>query len=175
MEPREPAPPTPIRLAPADAGRYLRVRRRMLETAPWSFGESADDEGALTLDRFAALFGDPLHATFAIAATASDDLVATASITRLRQAKFAHRAYVWAVFVEPESRGRGFGRLVMEAAIALARTWSGVDYLDLGVSENAPEALGLYERLGFTPWGREPEATEYEGRRCDEIHMSLRL
>jgi ribosomal protein S18 acetylase RimI-like enzyme len=79
------------------------------------------------------------------------------------------------VFVEPDYRGRGLGRAVTSAAIAHARTWPGIDFIDLGVSENAPEALRLYESLGFTRWGREPEATQHEGRRYDEIHMTLRL
>jgi L-amino acid N-acyltransferase YncA len=43
------------------------------------------------------------------------------------------------------------------------------------VSENAPEAQRLYESLGFQQWGREPEATQHEGRRYDEIHMTLKL
>ena len=63
----------------------------------------------------------------------------------------------------------------MSAAIDLARSWVGVDFVDLSVSENAPEAQRLYESLGFEQWGREPEVTEYEGQRYDEIYMTLRL
>ena len=63
----------------------------------------------------------------------------------------------------------------MTAAIEVARRWEGVDYLDLGVSENAPAAQALYESLGFRAWGREPESLEVDGRRYDEIFMSLRL
>jgi RimJ/RimL family protein N-acetyltransferase len=79
------------------------------------------------------------------------------------------------VFVEPAYRGNGLGRAVVTAAIDLARSWPGVDYVDLGASERAPEAQCLYENLGFRAWGREPEATEIGGRRYDEIHMTLRL
>jgi L-amino acid N-acyltransferase YncA len=42
-------------------------------------------------------------------------------------------------------------------------------------SANSPEAQRLYERFGFEVWGREPEATEHDRRRYDEIHMTLRL
>ncbi|HVY60236.1 MAG TPA: GNAT family N-acetyltransferase, partial [Planctomycetota bacterium] len=89
--------------------------------------------------------------------------------------KFAHRAKVWGVFVEPARRGRGLGKAVMASAIELARGWPGVDYVDLGVSENAPAARRLYEALGFREWGREPESTEHDGRRYDEVFMTLRL
>ena len=63
----------------------------------------------------------------------------------------------------------------MQAAVQHARSCAGVDYVDLAVSENAPEALRLYESLGFSAWGREPEATQVDGQRYDEIHMTLRL
>lgn len=107
--------------------------------------------------------------------SAPPDLVAVAGIRRMTSPKFAHRARLWGVFVEPDHRGRGLGRAVVSAAVDLARTWPGVDYIDLGVSENAPEARRLYESLGFREWGREPQTTQHEGRRYDEIHMTLRL
>jgi ribosomal protein S18 acetylase RimI-like enzyme len=94
---------------------------------------------------------------------------------RARSPKFAHRASIWGVFVDSAYRRKGLGRAVVTAAIVLARSWPGVDYVDLGASERAPEAQCLYESLGFRAWGREPEATQHEGRRYDEIHMTLRL
>jgi ribosomal protein S18 acetylase RimI-like enzyme len=63
----------------------------------------------------------------------------------------------------------------MDAVIAHARSWQGVEYLDLAVSANSPEAQRLYKGFGFVVWGREPEVTEHEGRRYDEIHMTHRL
>jgi len=63
----------------------------------------------------------------------------------------------------------------MHAVITHAGSWRGVTYLDLAVSANSPEAQRLYESLGSAVWGREPEATEHDGRRYDEIHMTLRL
>jgi ribosomal protein S18 acetylase RimI-like enzyme len=180
--------PTPFRLKPADAERYMRLRLRMLNAAPWAFRASPEDDEALDLAHLAKMLAAERYATFAIEAPNPIDseaglheahahsvLVAAASITRAKQHKFAHRATIWGVFVEPAHRGKGLGRAVMTAAIALARTWPGVDFIDLGVSENSPEAQRLYESLGFEQWGREPEAIEHERRRYDEIYMTLRL
>jgi len=61
------------------------------------------------------------------------------------------------------------------AAIDLARRWPGVDYVDLGVTERSPVARHLYESLGFRAWGREPESLEHDGRRYNEIFMTLRI
>ena len=175
-----PAAPAPIRLHPADAERYARLRRRMLDVAPWAFGVDPDDDEALDPAHLARMFADEHAATFAVEAPAdegrdSPELVAAASIARAKGAKFAHRARIWGVFVEPAHRGGGLGRAVVAAAVDLARTWPGVDFVDLGVSERSLEARRLYESFGFVPWGREPEATGHEGRRYDEIHMALRL
>jgi ribosomal protein S18 acetylase RimI-like enzyme len=103
------------------------------------------------------------------------ELVAGAGILRMKRAKFAHRARLWGVYVEPEQRGRGLGRVVVSAAIEVARTWPGLEYIDLGVSANAPKAHRLYESLGFTAWGREPESTAHGALRYDEIYMTLKL
>ena len=179
--------PQIIRLGCGDAARYIRLRRRMLLDAPWSFAASPDDDVALRPDQLTEYLGDAERAIFAVegpdvssgagqpTAGGRPELVAAAGILRATQRKFTHRARLWGVFVEPDDRGRGLGRLVVGAAIDLARSWAGVDYVDLGVSENAPRAQALYESLGFRAWGREPEATEWDGRRYDEIHMTLRL
>jgi ribosomal protein S18 acetylase RimI-like enzyme len=174
-------PSTANRLLPADAARYARLRLRMLTEAPWAFSASPDDDVALDVARVADLLADEHNAIFAVADPAGDasssevELVAAAGVRRMKGAKFSHRAQLWGVFVEPAHRGRGLGRQVVEAAIGLARSWNGVDYVDLGVSENAPEALRLYESLGFRAWGREPETTSWGMRRFDEIYMTLRL
>ena len=182
-------PLVPIRLQPRDAGRYARLRLRMLLDAPWAFGASPEGDKGLDIAHLTQALAGEDYAIFAIDAPAptgelpdavgetreEPELIAAAGIMRARSPKFAHRASIWGVFVEPAYRGNGLGRAVVTAAIALVRTWPGVDYVDLGASECAPEAQCLYESLGFAAWGREPEATEISGRRYDEIHMTLRL
>jgi ribosomal protein S18 acetylase RimI-like enzyme len=53
------------------------------------------------------------------------------------------------LYVEPDQRGRGLGRALMEEAIELARR-EGADYMDLGTSEDDVAARALYESLGFS-------------------------
>lgn len=175
--------PAVIRLVPSDAARYVRIRHRMLTGAPWAFAASPDDDVCLDVEHVSRALAGDQFAILAVAGEASTpargseaaELVAAAGIGRMRGPKFAHRARLWGVWVEPAHRGRGLGRLVVQAALDHARDWSGLDYVDLGVSERSPEALRLYERLGFTIWGREPAAIQHDGRRYDEIHMTLKL
>ena len=64
---------------------------------------------------------------------------------------------------------------VTSAALELAKTWNGVAHIDVGVSENSPSALRIYQSLGFIEWGREPESTQHVGQRYDEVFLSLRV
>jgi ribosomal protein S18 acetylase RimI-like enzyme len=182
-------PPVVIRLTPADAERYVHLRERMLTLAPWAFSANVEDDEALEIFHLAELLAQEHYATFAIEAEspprhrdlnasemdARPRLLASASLTRGKPPKFAHRARLWGVFAEPEFRGRALGKALMQAVLAQARAWGGVEFLDLGVSANSPEAQRLYQSVGFAVWGREPEATEHEGCRYDELHMTLRL
>jgi RimJ/RimL family protein N-acetyltransferase len=164
---------TITRLGPADAERYVRFRSRMLREAPWAFSASPDDDIAQDLDHLRRFL---LREDYAILAVAgADELVAVAGVLRGRRPKFAHRATVWGVYVDPSRRGEGLGRAVTAAAVDLARAWPGIDFIDIGVSAVSPEAHRLYQSLGFVEWGREPDATDIDGTRHDEIHMTLRL
>lgn len=163
----------PFRLSPADVDRYVAIRRTMLQTDPWSFDASPDADRGQDVEHVTKMLARDDYAIFAVEGE-NGELVATAGVIR-KSGKFAHRAGVWGVYVAHGHRGRGYGRAVMEAVVDLARTWDGVYYLDLGVSERAVEAHALYESLDFEAWGREPESTEVDGVRYDEIFMCLQL
>ncbi len=176
----------PMRLSSSDAPRYARLRLRMLLDAPWAFSASPEDDKGLDLGFLEKALATETQAIFAVdppalagAASRGDhekpELIAAAGIVRQTSPKYRHRASIWGVFVEPGYRRNGLGRAVMTAAIECARQWPGVDYIDLGVSQRAGAARRLYDSLGFVAWGREPEATEIDGRRYDETHMTLRL
>jgi RimJ/RimL family protein N-acetyltransferase len=169
----------PMRLRPEDARRYARLRMRMLLDAPWAFSANPEDDKGLDIAHLGRSLADDAQAVFAVEEPADAkpdrELIAAAGIVRPASPKFRHRASIWGVFVEPAYRGQGLGRAVMTAAVELAKAWPGIGYVDLGVSERGEAARRLYESLGFRAWGREPEATEIEGRRYDEIHMTLRL
>ncbi|MDQ2622162.1 MAG: GNAT family N-acetyltransferase [Actinomycetota bacterium] len=66
------------------------------------------------------------------------------------------------VFVDESARGRGYGRILMEAAIARARS-RGCARVQLDANRENVAAVGLYESLGFSSshnpakWGEAPD------------------
>jgi ribosomal protein S18 acetylase RimI-like enzyme len=72
------------------------------------------------------------------------------ALLRFRPAIWAEalECHLAELYVVPEQRGKGLGRSLMRAAIALARS-NGATYMDLGTSETDHAARALYESLGF--------------------------
>ena len=67
----------------------------------------------------------------------------------------SHDCWLEDIFVEAEARGSGVGRALMEAAFERARE-RGCARMELDVNEANPEALRLYESLGFEGWSDPP-------------------
>jgi ribosomal protein S18 acetylase RimI-like enzyme len=57
--------------------------------------------------------------------------------------------YLAELYVVPERRGHGLGRVLMKEAMRVARA-EGATYMDLGTSEDDVAARRLYESLGFS-------------------------
>ncbi len=62
------------------------------------------------------------------------------------------------ILVDDEKRGMGYGKKMLTLAIAHAFEMLGAKKITIGVFENNTTALGLYQKLGFTPTG---EVKEY--------------
>ena len=69
-----------------------------------------------------------------------------------RLAERAPKSATWLedVFVRPDRRGGGYGRRLVEAALAAAYT-AGAATVALGVRDDASEARRLYDTHGFAP------------------------
>jgi len=59
------------------------------------------------------------------------------------------------IFVEPQARGSGVGKALVEAAFERARERA-CARMELDVNEANPAALALYESLGFESWSDPP-------------------
>ncbi|MFJ6213835.1 GNAT family N-acetyltransferase [Streptomyces sp. NPDC092296] len=86
----------------------------------------------------------------------------------------AHVRQIQGLGVDPDLRGRGVGRALVEAACERARS-AGARRLTLRVlGHNAP-ARALYESCGFVVEGVLPEEFRLNGRYVDDIWMGRSL
>jgi ribosomal protein S18 acetylase RimI-like enzyme len=85
-----------------------------------------------------------------------------------------HVVEIKGLAVDPAHRGRGIGRLLVEAA-AQAAAARGARKLTLGVLETNTVARALYESCGFVVEGVLREAFLLDGRYVDDVRMALDL
>jgi len=154
----------------ADASAYQQLRLRGLLDSPAAFSSSFEEEVGLTSNEVARRLDDQALGAV-LGAFVNGVLVGITGVRRERYRKLAHRALLWGVFVAPEGRQHGVGRALGTAALSYARTTLGVRQVVLGVAAANAPAIALYTRLGFQPFGTEPEYLLVDGEYRDETHM----
>jgi ribosomal protein S18 acetylase RimI-like enzyme len=161
-------------LSAADAEIFRALRLRALQDEPEAFGSSWEEENARPLAQtITRLQAEGMTAFGAF--DAEGHLVGMVRLFRHDGVKVSHKADIISMYVAPEARGRGVGRMLMEAAIERARATPGVEQLLLAVNATNTPARNLYLTLGFEPFGREPLALKIGDRYYDEELMALFL
>ena len=134
------------KIAPDDWMRVRDLRVQSLRDNPKAFGQTpeeamqtGEDEWRRRLENGEYLF-----------ATQNGELVGMVSRIFGKNQKERHIAHIYSVYVVPEMRGRGIGRKLMEKVISeIMNGHPEVIKLEVSVSVSQPEALALYESLGF--------------------------
>ena len=99
------------------------------------------------------------------------NLVGIVGICRDRSEKGAHKCSIWGLYVSPHARSKGIGRALVTEALGFARSLEGVTHVFVSATDRAPEAIALYEGLGFITWGVEPAAVRIGDVAVSEQHM----
>jgi RimJ/RimL family protein N-acetyltransferase len=166
----------PIRLDDLDAFRAMRIEA--VRDCPLGFTADLAMVEARTDDEWrqqvARSTGDGRDVIMLADAGPERGLAGMAGVFTMEQPKLAHVGTVWGVYVRPAFRGRGVGERLLRACIDWAGRQGRVT-LKLGVTAGNDAARRCYERVGFTTYGVEPVAVQWEGRFYDELLMVLRL
>jgi len=137
-----------IRDARAEDGAPLaEIYRPYVETSAVSFEDEAPDAVALVARMLAAP-----RLPWAVAEDGTGDVVGYAYATGHR----GRAAYRWAVdcsvYLSPDARGRGTGRLLYATLLPLLRDL-GYWRAYAGIALPNPASVGLHQAMGFTPVG----------------------
>ena len=160
------------RLTPADAGAYIELRQEALQSEPFAFASSIEDDQAQSPALIEKMLTGNEGAIFGYF---TPSLAGIAGIYRQTDRKSRHKAQLWGVYVTRSHRGRGVGTALVEAALSFARSLDGVRVVQLCVTERSTVALDLYRRSGFVIWGTEPAALQVGDESLAEHHMYLML
>ena len=162
-------------LAVSDARQYRELMLEAYTQAADAFTSTAEEREAEPLSWWEHRIASSSGLSQSFGAFDGEQLVGTVSLAYSSKPKTRHSALVIGMYVRPAARRRGAGLMLMRAAVAAAAERGDVRTLRLTVTEGNAPAIRLYESLGFTAWGVEPEAictpSGYKGK----VHMSLTL
>ncbi len=156
-----------------DAEALAELRLRALTDSPLAFLASPEDDFASSIESTRDVVSRAAESP--VFGAWNEQLVGMVGLYRDRHVKAAHKVHIWGMYVRPESRKRGLGRRLLDAALEYARGIETVRVAHIGVTDNAADAKSLYVRAGFRVWGEEPEALCHKGQCVREFHMVLTL
>jgi ribosomal protein S18 acetylase RimI-like enzyme len=157
-------------LTSADAEQFQALRLAGLLEFPSAFASSHAEEVSRSLADVAARVAQR-EDSLVLGAFDSLSLVGVVGVYKERNFKLAHKANLWGLYVAPAARRSGVGRALVQEALACAERVLGALQVNLGVNASNVAALRLYERLGFSEFGREQRFMLLDGVPHDEVHM----
>lgn len=163
-------------LGPADAPAYQRLRLLALEESPTAFTASHVDEAGRSMDEVAARITPAVDGSIRMLGIFElDELAGFVAVVHPQREKLRHGVELAGMYVAPAFRRRGFGRALLKAAVAHARSIVGVRQIRLGVNVTNTGARALYRSIGFASYGVEPDALQVDGVFYGEERYVLRL
>lgn len=142
------------------------------EQHPDAFTSSASERAALPQSWWVArLDPSPTAGQVVLGAFDGNRLVGAAGLEFESREKARHKASLFGMYVAAQARQGGFGRQLVEAALAQAAAREGVKLVQLTVTEGNRAAQSLYERCGFEVFGVEPFAVALGTHFVSKVHM----
>jgi ribosomal protein S18 acetylase RimI-like enzyme len=155
------------RLRSDDAASFRAIRLEALRANPELLRSTFELEDKLDV----AWFASRLEDAHVMGAFRDGELVGTAGFSIQQGQPNAHKGRLFGMYVRSSSRNLGVGRLLLNAALDVAR--KNVELIQLSVvRENGP-ARRLYESAGFLEFGVEIKASKYGDKYYDEALMAL--
>jgi ribosomal protein S18 acetylase RimI-like enzyme len=167
-----------MHVAALTASDALQYRELMLEAyvqAADAFTSTAEERAAEPLSWWVNRIAAPSGLGQSFGVFQGSQLVGTVALEFSAKPKTQHSALVIGMYVKPQARRTGAAKLLMQAAVAAARARTGILVLRLTVTEGNAPALRLYESVGFTAWGTEPQAIHTPAGYKGKVQMSMPL
>lgn len=157
----------------ADADDFRELRLFALQDAPTAFSADLDVNKRHPKRFWEDRLKPDLHGIIFFAEH-EDHLIGMAGIRKGDSSKTKHSAGIWGVYVRPEWRGLHIAEWLMNMCFEWAKLRD-VQIVKLAVTSTNESAIRLYERIGFTVYGTEPQGIFHDGEYYDEYWMSKSL
>lgn len=161
------------RLLPEDVSAYREIRLEALKNESTSYGSTYEEEAVKTKLAFETYIEQQSSGAVAFGAFADEQLVGITVWKGDERIRLSHRAKIGQVYVKPEYRGRGVGRMMMKAVIEDAFSNPNIEAVSLEVVNTNAAAIHVYEELGFKTYGVFERYFKTENGYLDQRFMVL--
>lgn len=139
-------------LAACDWSDYRAIRLRSLQDSPDSFASLFEREVQFSTEQWQARLGLSPSMLDAVAVAAVADESYVGLVSSIIDSSDPHTAHLFQMWVDPDHRGEGVGRALVQHIIQWAVNRH-VGSLQLSVTQTNLQAIALYQSLGFAPEG----------------------
>jgi ribosomal protein S18 acetylase RimI-like enzyme len=165
-------------LTQQDLTAFRAIRLRGLQESPEAFGMTEEEflqiPPSQTAERI-RIEGNPPERFVLGAFDHQHNLIGVVGLIREKRIKTRHRATIWGMYVAPEGRGQGLGKLLLQDLLNRCSIIPGLEQIHLAVVTTNTAARHLYTSLGFRVYGLEPHALKHHEQHYDEELMVFPL
>jgi RimJ/RimL family protein N-acetyltransferase len=109
--------------------------------------------------------------SFVMGAFEGNILIGVVTFIREDRIKIKHKGAIYGMFINPDYQGKGIGSELMKLTLQKASEMEGLTQINLGVMSTNLNAIRLYEKMGFKPYGVEEKAVFVNETFLDELLM----
>lgn len=151
---------------------YKDLRLRALADSPDAFGSTLVREQDRSDAEWSSRLSPHAGSSWDLPLIAEEDGVPAGLAWCRIESADPSVANLYQMWVAPDYRGLGAGRLLLEAAIAWARS-KGAACLELGVTCRDSPAMRLYQTAGFEPLGQPEPLRPGSELLCQSMRLDL--
>jgi len=144
---------------------FREIRLSALKQCSKMFGSTY----AVEIEKPLKFFENCLLSLTIFGAYYENKIIGMATLIQEMGIKFAHKAYLSSMFVEPIFQRKGIASQLMNAIIKDRKKQ--IEQILLTVAADNQPAIHLYEKLGFQTYGVELKALKENGKYVDELLM----
>jgi ribosomal protein S18 acetylase RimI-like enzyme len=158
-----------------DVTDFWKMRLRALKEEPGAFSASYEEELSKPIENIVNRIREHWSGpeSYILGAFKNGLLSGMVGFAREQGAKLRHKGKVWGMYISPEVRGKGIGRLLLLEVIRRSSDLEGLEQIVLTVTSGNKSAIRLYENMGFRSYGLEKRALKIGSQYLDDVFMVL--
>jgi RimJ/RimL family protein N-acetyltransferase len=143
-------------LGGADTLSFKRIRLQSLQESPLAFSESYEDEANKTDAEFEAelkTIGSPAESFVLGTFSEASELIGFVKFRRDIRSKARHKAMLHGMYLNPNYRGKGIGKRLLEQMLQYAMLIEGLEQIHLWVLISDNSVVDFYKKCCFENQG----------------------